>query len=285
MKVPASILPGGSSGMKSSRKVGSARQQLVASPQESHVRREDLVARAHEVVAVERLHVDQAMRPVVHRVQEDLAAHRVRAGPPRRAHRRWSRARWRRACTRPAACATTTAAAGPRRAGGRRRACSTRGTSRRIFSSASQVAMLASWSRSVTMISSRCASVWPMARLTRRMNEVAFMPKAISSGRCALTKAATLSRARGDRRIDRDALRVAARRAARCDRCRWWFTASSTLCGHLRAGGVVEEDEVAGLLQRGETACAAPRQERLPVLAIAASSTLRVPVSVRRSDY
>ena len=35
-----------------------------------------------------------------------------------------------------------------------------------------------------------------MARLIERMNEVAFMPKAISSALRALTNAATLSRAR-----------------------------------------------------------------------------------------
>lgn len=49
-------------------------------------------------------------------------------------------------------------------------------------SSASQVAILASWSMSVMTISSRFASIWPMPRLTRRMNEVAFMPKQISDG-------------------------------------------------------------------------------------------------------
>ena len=38
-------------------------------------------------------------------------------------------------------------------------------------------------------------SVWPIARLTMRMNEVAFMPKQTSSGRAALIRIATLSRA------------------------------------------------------------------------------------------
>ena len=52
-----------------------------------------------------------------------------------------------------------------------------------IGSSAVQVAMLASWSMSVTTISSRSPSIWAMPRLTSRMNEVAFMPKQISSGR------------------------------------------------------------------------------------------------------
>ena len=53
--------------------------RLAAAPGEAHVRREDLVAGAHQVVAVERLHVDRAVRRVVHGVQEDLSAGRVRA--------------------------------------------------------------------------------------------------------------------------------------------------------------------------------------------------------------
>ena len=41
--------------------------------------REDLVTRAHKIVAVERLHVDRPMRRVVDGVEEDLGAHGVRA--------------------------------------------------------------------------------------------------------------------------------------------------------------------------------------------------------------
>ena len=50
-------------------------------------------------------------------------------------------------------------------------------------SRASQAAMLASWSMSVMTISSRSPSKLPIPTLTRRMKEVAFMPKEISSGR------------------------------------------------------------------------------------------------------
>src|SRR6267143_2137879 len=53
--------------------------RLAPAPREPHVRREDLVARAHQIVAVERLHVDRPMRRVVHGVEEDLGAHGVRA--------------------------------------------------------------------------------------------------------------------------------------------------------------------------------------------------------------
>ncbi len=46
------------------------------------------------------------------------------------------------------------------------------------------------------MISSRPASiVWPIARLTRRMKDVAFIPKQISVASLALRKLATFSRA------------------------------------------------------------------------------------------
>ena len=63
-------------------------------------------------------------------------------------------------------------------------------------SSASQVAMLASWSSSLTTISGLDPRVCPIARLIERMNDVALRPKAISSAVRALTNAATLSRAR-----------------------------------------------------------------------------------------
>src|SRR5262249_38447436 len=63
-------------------------------------------------------------------------------------------------------------------------------------SSASHVATLASWSRWMTTISGRGPRVWPTARLIERMNDVALRPNAISSALCALTNAATLSRAR-----------------------------------------------------------------------------------------
>src|SRR3984885_4450305 len=46
-------------------------QRLVPSPEKSHMRREDLVARADQIVAIERLHVDRPMRAIVHGVQED----------------------------------------------------------------------------------------------------------------------------------------------------------------------------------------------------------------------
>src|SRR6266567_679984 len=63
-------------------------------------------------------------------------------------------------------------------------------------SKASHVATLASWSISVTTISFRLPIVCPTARLTKRMKDVAFMPKAISLASRAFTKSATLCRAR-----------------------------------------------------------------------------------------
>ena len=48
--------------------------RLAAAPREAHVRREDLVSRTDQVVAVERLHVDRSVRRVVHRIEEDLGA-------------------------------------------------------------------------------------------------------------------------------------------------------------------------------------------------------------------
>ena len=65
-----------------------------------------------------------------------------------------------------------------------------------LRSKASQVATLASWSMSVTTISFRLSSVCPIARLTKRMNEVAFMPNAISLASRAFTRSAMLCRAR-----------------------------------------------------------------------------------------
>ena len=49
-----------------------------AAPDEAHVRRENLVARAHEIIAVDRLDVDRPMRPEVHRVEKHLSAGCVR---------------------------------------------------------------------------------------------------------------------------------------------------------------------------------------------------------------
>ena len=48
--------------------------RLAPAPGEPHVRREYLVARAHQVVAVERLHVDRPVRRVMDGVEEDLGA-------------------------------------------------------------------------------------------------------------------------------------------------------------------------------------------------------------------
>src|SRR5438067_327156 len=53
--------------------------RLAPAPREPHVRREDLVAGADEVVAVERLHVDFAMGCVVNRVEKDFRADAMRA--------------------------------------------------------------------------------------------------------------------------------------------------------------------------------------------------------------
>ena len=114
--------------------------------------------------------------------------------------------------------------------------------------------MLASWSMSVTMISSRVLSresIWPMPRLTSRMNEVAFMPKQISAGSCGVDEQRHALARVCDGAVDVDAAAVA---AAALDVVR------DQMVGHrvehalrdLRAGGVVEEDEVAGLLQRRE---------------------------------
>src|SRR5207249_12303859 len=64
------------------------------------------------------------------------------------------------------------------------------------FSNTSHVAIFASWSRSVTIISRRAPMMSAIARLTMRMNEVAFMPKATSSAEFALSNVATLCLAR-----------------------------------------------------------------------------------------
>ena len=92
------------------------------------------------------------------------------------------------------------------------------------------------------------ASIWPMPRLTRRMNEVAFMPKQISAGLQRVDQQRHALARIGDALVDRDAAAVA---AAALDVVR------DQMVGHrvehalrdLRAGGIVQEDEVAGLLQ------------------------------------
>ena len=92
--------------------------RLGAAPRKPHVRREHLVARAHQVVAVERLHVDRSVRRVVDRVEEDLGADRVREPARHRRRRRGAgRVRGDR-CTRRAASARSAAARDPRRAAG-----------------------------------------------------------------------------------------------------------------------------------------------------------------------
>ena len=53
----------------------------------------------------------------------------------------------------------------------------------------------------------RSPSVWAMPRLTRRMNDVAFMPKQISAGFAALSSSATLVARVGDRPGRRSTLR------------------------------------------------------------------------------
>ena len=101
------------------------------------------------------------------------------------------------------------------------------------------------------MISLRCPSVWPMARLTRRMNEVAFMPKAISSGRRAFRKARHALARTADGRIHGDALRVAPA-ALHVVLEQVLVHRIQHPLRHLRPGGVVEENEGAGPLQRGK---------------------------------
>ena len=59
-----------------------ALQRVVLAPQESHVRREGLVAGADEIVAVPGLHVDHAVRAVMDAVDEHLRAGGMRK--PRR---------------------------------------------------------------------------------------------------------------------------------------------------------------------------------------------------------
>ena len=81
------------------------------------------------------------------------------------------------------------------------------------------------------MISSRSPSICPIARLTVRMKDVAFIPKAISSGRRALTKAATRERACADHGIDRHVCADSGHRAARCARSDGALTASITPSG------------------------------------------------------
>src|SRR6516162_5600499 len=85
--------------------------------------------------------------------------------------------------------------------------------------------ILASWSRSVTTISLRVSRVRPIARLSRRRNVVAFIPKAISSGTRALISTAMLSRARAMVGVDH-------------------------ALGNLCAGAVIEEDEPRLLVER-----------------------------------
>ena len=161
------------------------------------MRREILVAGADHIVAVPGLHVDQPMWAVMHAIEEDFGAgamgdFRNRSDIDDRA----DRMRRHRAGDEPRAVAdqrlqivdmeiAVLAHAPP-------------DEFRASASSATHVAMLASWSMSVTMISSRVLSreiIWPMPRLTRRMKEVAFMPKQISAVSRALMSSATLSRA------------------------------------------------------------------------------------------
>ena len=81
------------------------------------------------------------------------------------------------------------------------------------------------------------------------MNEVAFSPNAISLAERALTNAATASRARAI------IASTSCERPYGPPRCtlratRWSVTAASDVGGNLRAGGVVEKQEVPGALER-----------------------------------
>src|SRR4029077_17555110 len=49
-------------------------EQLAAPPQKTHMRPEDFVARADKIVAIEVLHIDLAVRSVVHTIEENLGA-------------------------------------------------------------------------------------------------------------------------------------------------------------------------------------------------------------------
>ena len=100
------------------------------------------------------------------------------------------------------------------------------------------------------MISFRSPSDCPTARLIDRMNEVAFRPNAISDGDARVDERRDCRARTRDHRVDllRSAHSGPPRWTLR--ETRWSVTASSTQLGHLRAGGVVEEDEVAGALER-----------------------------------
>jgi hypothetical protein len=167
-------------------------EKFEASPEETHVRREDLVTGADQVVAAEGLHIDEGVRRVVNAVESNLGAGGVRQlADGGHVDDGTEGVRGNGAATRWVFEV---------RSGARSSRC--RLWSSRIFhqtilapsrSSCSQVAMLASWSRSVTTISLRVLSVRPMARPSRRRNEVEFMPKAISLGSRALMRTATVS--------------------------------------------------------------------------------------------
>ena len=108
------IFIGASSGMKSSRNVGSRSSTSPAPPQKAHVRSEYLVSAANQIVAAKLLHINRPVRAVVHAIQKNFGAGRVGHFRDRgHIHDRAQRVRCHRAGHQPGPCRITEASDRP----------------------------------------------------------------------------------------------------------------------------------------------------------------------------
>ena len=224
-----------------------------------HVRPEELVRRAEEHVDVPAGDVDRAVRPVVDGVRPGERAGAVRELTTRAtsgvvptvfdaigkattlvrsesSDSRSSRSSERSSCT-PAKRTTTP----------------------RSSASSSHGATLASWSSPVQTISSPRSSVRPSARVSRKLSEVMFGPKATSSG-CARRRSGRRPRARA--RLARRCA-CSSRKARPGSRCPRAGSAHGVdhLVRALRAAGPVEEREPA--VERGVAGADASASSRV----------------------
>src|SRR5215469_18337955 len=54
-------------------------QEFTSAPQKAHVRREDFIAGAHQIIAIERLNIDEPVWTVVNAIEENLGSGPMRS--------------------------------------------------------------------------------------------------------------------------------------------------------------------------------------------------------------